>query len=276
MKKTISKLKKNKTGYPEYFLETSIAVKLLFGHSSVKETIRKEIKGANLHTSLYVLMEYKRLIVKTLIEFYYVVKEEDSPGEALSYYTETFSNRGPKVIISALGQLVAESDLTNDKEKFLLKLETLIESAIRHLGNLVSSKFVPNKTHCPLAKASIEDGFDHFLEEIECKAECSVDVLWKENKSNLKRFSDEAGQAPHLTNNGFKKPLPLIEGAITNPTLPKSKNNCKKVGDFIIALEMPKHMRLLTFDKAFDSICKILRKDFKILPSPMSIQSHSS
>jgi len=272
MKKQTGKSKTTSIKPPDYYIETSIPIKLLFGHTKVKSKLREILAGRRLSSSFYVLMEYKRTIVKTLIEFFYIAKEEDTPADALRYYTETFSTRGPKIILNALAKLVGESDLANDKEKFLIKLEMLIESALRHFDNIVWN-YVPNRTNCPLAKASTGQGFDVFLREIECLTDCSVEKLWHQNRSRLKQLTAKATDEPHKSNKGFQKPLSVVSSAITDPSIPKSKTNCKKAGDFIIALEMPDNMTLVTFDKAFESICTILGRQYYLLPSPMSIQS---
>ena len=261
---------KNKPINKDLFLETSIPRKLLFGHSLVKEEIKKYLRGVRSWSSFYVLMEYKRSVVKTLIDLYFVTLEEDTPSDALNYFAEGFRQRETKIILSAIAEFLKEPDIANDKEKFLIKLETWIHSALVYFDTLIY-EYVDNMTQCPLAKASINASFQNFLEEINCKTECTVERLWKSSKGHLKKLVKEAKEH-NDKNEGFTKPLPLIESAISNPNTPKTKTKCMQAGDFVIALEMPRHLRMLTFDKAFERICGILGKEVLVLPSLVALK----
>ncbi|MEW6375108.1 MAG: hypothetical protein AB1502_04865, partial [Thermodesulfobacteriota bacterium] len=95
---------------------------------------------------------------------------------------------------------------------------------------------------------------------------CSLDKFLKSKKSHLKRLIEEGGKAPHDKNKGFQEALLLIKSAGTLDTL-KAKTNCMKIGDIIIALEAPKHLQMLTFDRGFESSCQILGKRLTVLPS---------
>jgi hypothetical protein len=190
---------------------------------------------------------------------YHVALEEDTPSDVIKFFSQSYKIREAKTVLSAVGELVNESDIGNHKQKFLIKLRMLIESAQRHFDNLVS--FVDNKPDCPLAKASTSNGYNTFLDEIECKTECKIDSLWRKSKGRLKRLTSQEAQRDHAANDGFTKNLKIVESAISDPTAPKTIANCKRVGDFVIALEMSKHHRMLTTDKAFEAICDILNLD---------------
>jgi hypothetical protein len=147
----------------------------------------------------------------------------------------------------------------------------LIALAEQYLDDLVED-YVVSETGCPLAKASTKESYEKFLDEIGCKTECRVERLWRKNRGNLKRLTGEQSmQPPHSRNDGFTKPLELIAQAIADPSRPKSKQNCMKSGDFVIALEMPKQFCMLTFDRAFESICKIIGKEVYRFPALRSL-----
>jgi hypothetical protein len=250
----------------DWFLETSVPRNLQFGHSLIKEEIKQHIKGVKCWSSYYVLMEYKRSVLKTLIDLYFVASEENTPSDALHYFSQGFKTRETKIVLDAIAELSKEPDVINDKKRFLVKLETLILAANQYFEDLIEG-YVENKTHCPHAKASIKGSYDRFVEEIDCKKKCSVERLWKKSKGLLKLFVEEGGKQPHSSNKGFTKSFPLIESIIKDPKIAKTKTNCMNVGDFVIGLEMPKHLRMLTFDNAFKSICPIIGKEFFILSS---------
>jgi len=129
-----------------------------------------------------------------------------------------------------------------------------------------------------LAKAAIKEeatkkeSYERFSKEIDCRTQCSIEKFWQYNKSQLKRLVKEGEKDSHTGNKGFQKTLSLVKSVIGNVGLLKAKRNCMSVGDVIIALEMPKDLRMLTFDKAFDSICGILGKEVTVLPSLMAVK----
>ena len=250
----------------DWFLETSVPRNLQFGHSLIKEEIKRHIKGVKCWSSFYVLMEYKRSVLKTLVDLYFVASEENTPSDALHYFSQGFKPRETKIVLDAIAELSKEPDIINDKKRFLIKLETLILAANQYFEDLIEG-YVENKIHCPHEKASIKETYDRFIEEIDCKKKCSIERLWKKSKGLLKRLVEEGSKLPHSSNKGFAKSLSLIESIIKDPKIAKTKTNCMKVGDFVIGLEMPKHLRMLTFDNAFKSICSIIGKGFFILPS---------
>lgn len=257
----------------DYFLETSVPRQMLFGHSLIKEEIRTYLRRcAQKWSSFYVLMEYKRSVVKTLIDFYFVAKEEKTPSDALHYFQEGFKTRQNKIILSAIATLLEDSEIANDKLRFLVKLETLIFGSFQYFHDLID-KYIENRTGCPLGKISIEDGtpreeaYRKFSEEIDCVRRCSLDGLLKDRKGQLKLLIREGEKDPHDKNKGFQEALLLIKSAIGTLDVLKTKTNCMKIGDIIITLEVPKRLQILTFDRGFESTCQILGKGLVLLPS---------
>ncbi len=257
----------------EIFLETSVIRKLFFGHHLHKNLINDTIKGTKYWSSFFVLLEYKRSVLLTLIELYFVSLEEDTPQDALAYLSETYSSRKPKIILNAIGEMLKDEELSNDKDKFLITLELLIASVAQRFEDLIGKNFITNRSGCPLAKLSLNDGitteekYSNFIKLIKCKADCAIDKFWKENKSNLKNLITEGSLQRHTKNKAFNKVRLLIESHIINISAFKSITNCLKLSDIIIGLEMPANLRMLTFDKSFSSICEILKKEFTVLPS---------
>ena len=266
-------MKPNNQPKPDYFLETSVPRQMQFGHKLIKEEIRKYLgTGTQKWSSFYVLMEYKRSVVKTLIDLYFVAKEEKTPSDALHYFQESFKVRQIKVILSAIATLLEDSEIANNKQKFLIKLETFIFGCFQFVYELID-KFIENKIGCPLGKISIQQGivmeeaYRQFVKETDCAKVCSLEKFLKNKKGELKRLIEEGNKTPHDRNKGFQEALSLIESAAGAFDALKTKTNCMKVGDIIIAVEMPKHLQMLTFDRSFESSCKILGKAVVVLPS---------
>jgi len=266
-------MKMNNSPVGDCFLETSVPRQMLFGHSLIKKEIRKSLGHCTQRwSSFYVLMEYKRSVVKTLIDLYFVAKEEKTPSDALHYFQEGFRTRQNKIILSAIATLLEDSEIANDKSRFLVKLETLVLGSLQFFQDLID-QYIENKTGCSLGKTLIQQGipteeaYRRFLEEIDCVKSCSLEKFLRSKKNQLKRLIGEGEKAPHDRNKGFQEALSLIKSAIETLDTLKSKTNCMKVGDIIIALELPKRQQLLTFDRGFESSCQILGKKIFVLSS---------
>jgi hypothetical protein len=261
---------------PTLFLETSVQVKRRIGASALKKAINNAIDGQRCVSSFYVLMEYKRVLVKSLIELWGLVNEEDSLAEALHVFAEDMQPRKPKLILDAVATLLAEGDLVNDKTRALREIEMLIEASLVSFDKEVE-RLIDDRQACPLARASttaasLADGYARFLREITCVTKCKVDVFWKANKANLERLFREGQLEPHSKNKGFADVLPNIDAASKDPSSQKTVRKCKRCGDTIIALEAPPAFTLVTFDRAFESFGAILEKPIKRLESLAAIR----
>jgi hypothetical protein len=80
----------------------------------------------------------------------------------------------------------------------------------------------------------------------------------------------------HRNNKEFKKLLPLIYKVIRDCKLGQTIQNCAKLGDVIIAIEMPKKCTMLTFDRSFESLCPLMGKTVKRLPSLTELKKRLS
>ena len=76
-------------------------------------------------------MEYKRSVVRTLINLYFVAREEDNPTEAIRFFSQTAAGYKPrevKLVLEAIAGYLSEADARTDKASFLTKLEMWIAS----------------------------------------------------------------------------------------------------------------------------------------------------
>lgn len=257
-----------KTNKRKWFLETSVFINRFLGHNLLKQKIKATIGTESCYTSLFVFYEFKRSVVKTLIELYFQVLEEDQPSDAIAYYKENFSNRENKIVIGAISDLISNEDLANNKLKFLINLERLILDILEQMSNSIS-EFVSNQAKCPLGKVAISsnEDFEKFINQIKCKANCNIANFWKNHLGILKMLTQKENIELHQKNKEFKKFLPLLYEVIKDYKKGQTVKNCLKLGDIIIALEMPKDYIMLTFDRSFESLCPIMKKTVKRLPS---------
>lgn len=270
MSKRKKKSKKPKPTQLCWFLDTSVFINLLFGHTLYKREIKKTTHSIPCHTSFFVFYEFKRSVIRTLIELYFLVDEE-GPVDAIATYKDNFRTRENGIVLGALSQLLAEGDVSSDRFKALANLEALILNSLRDFQSMVKI-FVENKTKCPLAKASITTGnadFADFVENIKCSADCTIAHFWKSQKGTLRLLTREDIGDEHKKNKGFAQMLPVLYEVLQNHNRGQMIKNCARLGDAIIAIEMPRKCAMLTFDRSFESLCPLMGKEVHRLP-PLS------
>ena len=134
-----------------------------------------------------------------------------------------------------------------------------------------------------LAKADIDvvdRSFEGFLEQIRCnktnRANCTIAQFWSKSRSFLRFLTQEDLADLHRKNKGFSDRLPLLHEVLADCQAGQSKNNCSKLSDAIIAIETPKKYTMLTFDKSFESLCPLIGKSVKRLPSLSALKQQQS
>ena len=195
-----------------------------------------------------------------------VVKEE-GPVDALYTLKESFQPRKNSIILGALASELAREDIVSNRLKALSRLEALILNSLQDFQSMIR-EFVQNRTQCPLAKASITAGnseFADFMDQTKCEADCTIAQFWKSQKGVLRVLTSCTEE--HKKNNGFRKMLPILHEVLDDHNRGQMISNCAKLGDAIIAIEMPDKFTMLTYDKSYESLCPILGKEVYRLPS---------
>ena len=268
MPKRKKKSKKVKSNQLRWFLDTSVFINSFLGNSLYKQEIDNTIHLIPCYTSFFVFYEFKRSVIRTLIELYFLVDEE-GPVDAIATYKDNFKTRENGIILGAISRLLAEGDISSNKQKALANLEALILNSLQDFRSMVND-FVDNKAKCPLAKASISTGnvdFADFTEAIKCNADCTIAQFWKNHKGVLRLLTRDDIAQEHKKNKGFRDMLPVLHEVLQDHDRGQMIRNCTKLGDVIIAIEMPDKCTMLTFDKSFESLCPLIGKEVQRLPS---------
>ena len=169
-------------------------------------------------------------------------------------------------MLGAVSDLLSRDDLRNDKQKLLAALKMMIFGSLQNFRDSIED-FAENQVKCPLAKASIDASYEEFLEQIKCKAKCTIAQFWRANRRILELLTQEELPEPHGKNKGFNDMLPLLRKVLDDYEAGQSIRNCQKLADAIIAIEMPKNHTMLTFDRSFESLCPLMGKKVRRLPS---------
>ncbi|ODM27098.1 hypothetical protein A7W90_13235 [Clostridium sp. Bc-iso-3] len=238
------------------FMETTVQADKFLGKRQVKNNIRNLCKGKKLISSTYVLGEFKSNFLKDATSLYNLVKDSFDIGEAIIRFSEVYSKRISSRMGKLFGNLVREYGLEN-KEELLDTLEFYIEDLLIKRFKEDIDKILIDTTKCArcLAKPQKEDGV--WRVNVSCtkkpKPNCNVkEFLVNDNIDSLKKIT----QLP----DHMKSVEEVICRIIKNEDLPYG-NNCRTLGDTIIAIEAPKESIIFTTNKKdFEPICEKIDK----------------
>ena len=240
------------------FLETTIQIEKIFGRK--KEEIVKFLSDKEALTSNYVLMEFKRTMLKDCIALYSFLKEEKDLADTLMRLSElrVYEHRTAVRISKILSKLSENNTL--DYEKVLNKLEDLIESEL--LEDFFYRVKVIDETKCGLANEDVHKNETYSL-NLRCRREekkCEIEDFVAKNKDDFRKLLNDLRDHKE-----FESPCNVIKEILEDCGKARGKKNCWKLGDCIISLEAPKNSRIFTTDHHYKQICNSLEKDILLL-----------
>ena len=166
---------------------------------------------------------------------------------------------------------------TREKQKALLAIGRHIRNIEYQLkykfrdANVDSAKCARVAILLQLGTVTIEQDLEEFTKAFnnteDCRNKYSIhNFLLNKYKSKVKEYIKIADLLPK--SNSFKKICKALERIQEKGANACSCHQCGIIGDAIIALDVPKLMRLETFDGAFDYLCPPLKKSYHIHPLP--------
>ena len=239
------------------FLETTIQIERIFGRKS--EDIFEFLKDKEVLTSNYVLMEFKRTILKDCTVLYSFLKEEKSLEDTFRRISELrdFEHRTASRISLILSKLSENNTL--EYEKVLNKLEDLIESEL--LEYFFYRVNVIDETKCGLAKEEVHKNETYSL-HLRCRRDeknCEIDEFVARNRGKFRKLLNEL-----QTYKEFEDVCSVIKEILEDCEKARGRN-CKTLGDCIISIEAPKNYKIFTTDHHYEKTCNALDRGVLLL-----------
>jgi len=240
------------------FLETTIQIERIFGKN--REEIFKFLKDKELITSTYVLMEFKRTIIKDCIALYAYLKEEGSLKKTFDRLSRLRPNRSVQRILRILA--ILSEDCKLEYEKMIERLEDLIESELIEYFFYNISQII-DKTGCWLAKEDVKKIDSAYYLQSSCRRDdvkCRIKEFVIENKEEFEKIYNELNKL-----NKFIEVSKVIKEVLDDPSKMCGINCNKKLGDCVISVESPRDAIIFTTDHHYSYICNALNKEIKLL-----------
>jgi len=249
-------------------LDTTIQIYRAFSHSSVKRVLVEILSQCQVFVSRYVLYEFKRTLIKAIITFYTYVREEQTIDDALDRASRTFSSRQKTHFINILRELVKNPGIARgNREQLLIRLQRMFEWELLDIFEEGVS-YIPDHIQCTPSKADPTVGITQFIKQLRCQKDwdqCSLPRFLRLKQKRLRRLMDLSKSPEYHGNKGFQN-LASLCGKILDDFNECKGNNCKILGDMIIALEVLPENTLLTSDiRDFEPLCKAVKTSVRFI-----------
>lgn len=275
----------------KHFLDTSVAVHILVSSSEYKAYFETQFGARPRYINQYVHMELVRALLIPLIDFYFVLAlySNKTVDDALALWSQNFAKRRLKIVLLIVPGLMAAQQIDinreDNKESALQVLGLLIK---RYWGKMrtVFVNTSEDATRCGRATVKLlakpndfAIGFRSFLESFDdvkaCRNACRIDhFVLERKKDEVTALLNSAEDIKKTTRN---KPILDILEALKKIRETSGEvctcRHCSKIGDAVVALQVPRGMRLEHTDKAFDHISPVLGQAHKLHPSMIAVHT---
>jgi hypothetical protein len=280
----------------KHFLDTSILRLKIHGISKYKEYLNSQFGSDNLYVSKYVKMEFNRSFLCNIIDFYFTLHMPSykTISDAMAVWSDKFKASQLKAIIQFTGMLFSSNELNLNDAKDKAKALRILESYIKRIALVTQSDFKDigtDSTRCGLANLILHCSCDnkayddirkfkeHFDDKNRHQNKCSIGYFFKQRFiSQVKMYIDRADKISSPgsnSNRGFVNIASKLK-LILNGDEQCSCKMCERIGDCVIALEMPLSMQMETVDYSYEHLCPPLNKKYYRHPSQQKLMASDS
>lgn len=260
------------------FTDTSVVIPLLTGRPAFKQYLSSNMSRGHYYVSTYVRMEYLRATIINLVNFYAAADMEHRTtiSDTLAVWREKFEPRQLKVgmmignfLLNVSKSNGLDIELPQDKNQIL---NALIDYIAR-LVDMYDETFTDvgqNPTGCARGRIELHLDYSNISKSIiefgktfndidKCRSLCHIDkfILGKE-RSRIDALIAGNAKYGKSAAKGYHAVIDELLQMQTKSAESITCNTCKKIGDAVLALSMPKDMRMEHIDYSFDALCEIL------------------
>ncbi len=247
---------------PEVFLDTSIGIKRL-ENGTDGDTVRAYLSDQTLFASTFILMEFKRTILKDAVSLYTILQEELTLDDAYWRIKDMLNDPATKKEAERWELILGLLDYPKEKHrtKAMKSLENLIRKGLI-LEFRKRIKFLESNSKCLSANSKpIKVAGRYELSMGCCVDDCDIKSTITTNRRDFEEVlkGTKDNREPNFIE------LSIIINKVLYDINNMKYEYCKRLGDVIIAIDCPDKMELFTSDHHFDLICCAVGKSCYIL-----------
>jgi len=261
------------------FLDTSAVVKLQIGHSTHKKYLAQAIPE-KWYVNNYVKMEYYRASLMHGVFLYF---ESEDPfhrtfGDALNFYSDSFSARGPKSLLTWIGILLDSDGFMRESPATKEVCRQRLQDSIFVMALQFTRMFtdmgkdptrcarVPHELKIPEASERdrvLQALSETFTAEKKCRGRCNIESLMR-----AEPYKTKMGNIASILPKGkAKEALERIGKAIGNVRAEPKEITCRccaRMGDAIIASILDPNWKLHSLDLVHKPISEAIGLEHQI------------
>jgi hypothetical protein len=264
---------------------------MLLGTQKYREYFKSAFGKNPCYLSPYVLMEFRRSFIHTIISFYFTLNNPEikTIGDALTHWSQRYKTSETIAVLQLLGQLIDAHKFNRqdpgDKKKvmkvigvYVKGLERKIKRQFEHVG-ADSARCKRAQVLLDIRDYDVTQAFKKFCEDFEnvkcCRSQCSIHCfLLKEHLSTVQDYVSNAGSLPRSSHRGFIRITDELDDVLARGASACSCKRCEAIGDAVIALGCPREMVLEHVDASFNDLCKPIHQRHRHLLSETAVLRH--
>ncbi len=262
-------------------IETSGVIYKLHGHTLMIKAVEDAVGDGQVEVSNFVRMEYLRGVILNLLEFYFLISEEQNVSDALIAWSQkVMQDRKLKVVLFTISRWLTDHEDSQVKAKSQFRLGNFIIRLVRDFDDQFRGR-IKDQLQCRLGQVTFprqsfsEELLLEFYERFQlirssvpnCSlCEFKAKQIRTLNARHIDLHSNQQRQN-FKKNKGYVAQAERIETMLaSSDKLPKCRW-CERLGDTVLILHAPDKALFVTADRAFDAFGQILKHDVKLLPS---------
>lgn len=262
---------------------------LLHGSHAYRRYFAEQLGDDPCYVSRYVLMEYRRSFIQSLIGFYFYLElpTVETVGDAFQLWSHKFRKGELKAVLQLVGQLLDSHQLSQDDPRDLERAKREVGRFIKLIDAKARQTFKDvskDTTHCARAAVPLEVDLSRLSEDLRrfvdafgdtktCRTNCRIhDFILNRHRAQVEGYSKQAAALPKsASNRGFIAISEQLDRVIEGGANHCSCAHCEKIGDAVIALDAPRDMQLEHVDESFEHLCPPIGQPHRLLPSEVRV-----
>lgn len=276
----------------KHFLDTSVVRPLIHGTEAYKRHLQAQLDSRRCYVSDYVLMEFRRSFVCSLIGFYFYLELPtiQTVGDACQLWSQKYSKADLKAVLTLVGKLLDAHELGHEDPDDLHTARLALGRYIKRVDAKIRGKFKDaskDTTHCGRAAVPLSVSITSLSEDLRtfedafgdtatCRQRCRIDdVLLSRYRTEVEKCAAAASTLPkNSANRGFIGIAEHLKEVLEKGADGCTCKHCAKIGDAVIALDAPRSMQLEHTDAAFNHLCPLVDQPHRCHQS--EVQFHKS
>lgn len=258
---------------PNYLTETS-AVLPAIGASTTGHNLHylSLTKDGHHFTSLYIRKEFIARVFCELAFVAFSISQRSNVRDALVVLSQRYSIRSIKIDVIALGHLCEREAVMNNPGTAAIEVARMGIHWLKTFDRVFNKK-IANSSGCQIGDSRPTIDYNDLVKDVYNFYESFKDPVEDCAVNDFIETGVSDGKGRILADNPILKDIDSVKNLtkILDAGTRFVCDECRKIGDVVIALEQPDGHRLVHLDKAFNKFCPVLKREHTQIKSVVAV-----